>query len=517
MKRKFLTLLFAPLLMISCNANSQQINTTQVDSIQIAKQNRIQDSIQKLKAPLPDTIFQSAQVLEYQIYIYDSLTNHSIENFDYLYKDYKGSYTFRNNPFRDASSFGELDSMPSQINIDWKFTTEYDRTETQYGTWGGGSGWTGQPVLAFWDKGEIKEEVIVGSLCQKIYFLDFNTGKASRKELDAGNPIKGSVSLNPTLNGDLYVGMGIPARSPMGCEGFNIFTGERFFIQPVDKDAWRPWHAFDSSPLILDKFLFWPGENGIIYKYIWGEHSLKLIAKMKYRVKGKGAPGIESCLSVYKNYGYFGDNHGNIICINLNNLKPIWRYDNLDDTDSSPVIEIEDGIPYVYSGCEVDKTAHQGLARIVKLNGLTGEKIWQNEVECKRNTANEKHKLDGGFYCTPLPGKGDCNDLIFANVCTNLVPAGVFVAFSKKTGEIVYKTKLNSFAWSSPVGFSTKDNQMIILDFDASGMVYLIKGKTGEIICQKGIGTTVESSATVYKNTAVIGCRGTSIYKFSIQ
>ena len=52
-------------------------------------------------------------------------------------------------------------------------------------------------------------------------------------------------------------------------------------------------------------------------------------------------------MAVYSNYGYTADNHGNILCINLNTMKPVWRYDYRDDNDSSPVVGVEDGKPYI--------------------------------------------------------------------------------------------------------------------------------------------------------------------------
>lgn len=517
---------------VSCAPSEQQLKQLKEDSIHRADSVFTADSIKKSETPLPDTSWASVDSLDVEVYLYDSITDGHLKSFNYLYQNKKGCYTFRGNELRNADFEGKLDSVPSKVSVVWTFSTGYDTTHTKYGTWGGGTGWTGEPVYVQWSDESYnyqknnalglkpdfgKTEIMVGSLCQKIYFIDYQTGKMSREPMDAGNPIKGSISLNPTLNGDLYVGMGIPARGQMGHQGFNIFTQQRFFYQGNDNDAWRGWHAFDSSPLVLDQFLFWPGENGIIYKYIVGEHSLKLHSKMKYRLKGKSSPGMESSMSVYKNYGYIGDNHGNLLCINLNTLKPVWRYFGGDDTDSSPVIEVIDGVPFIYSGTEVDKQEGDVSARFAKLNGLTGEFIWRKIIKCKRLVAGEEKTLDGGYYCTPLLGKGDCDNLIFANVCTNLVPPGIFVAFDKKTGEQVYSINLYNFAWPSPTGYYTPDHKMYILNFDASGNVYLIEGKTGKIIYKQLIGCTFESSPAVIGNCAVVGSRGSSIYKFKIE
>ena len=109
---------------------------------------------------------------------------------------------------------------------------------------------------------------------------------------------------------------------------------------------------------------------------------------------------------LYKNYGYFGDNHGNILCINLNNMKPVWYYDNHDDIDATIVCEEENGVPFVYTACEVDRQGDSGMCHIAKLNGLNGEVAWAMQVPCTRHNINYKH-FDGGMYSTPLLGGGN--------------------------------------------------------------------------------------------------------------
>lgn len=67
--------------------------------------------------------------------------------------------------------------------------------------------------------------------------------------------------------------------------------------------------------------------------------------------------------------------------------------------------------PYIYCGCEVDKQGNEGICHIVKLDGRNGNRIWNLQIPCKRFTLGEK-ALDGGMYCTPLLGMGDCSHLL---------------------------------------------------------------------------------------------------------
>jgi outer membrane protein assembly factor BamB len=331
------------------------------------------------------------------------------------------------------------------------------------------------------------------------------------------NPIKGTPSFDPSFNGNLYVGQGIPREKPFGQVLLNLFSHKQTQFFPEDKAAWRGWGADDSSPVVVDKFLFWCGENGTVYKFLRDEQNLIKHSTLRYKVDGKNAPGIESSPAIYKNYGYLTDNHGNIICFNLNTLNPVWYYDNHDDTDASPVVEETDGVPFVYTGCEIDKQGTEGQSYFVKLNGLTGEKVWEQKISGKRRKDGEKW-FDGGMFATPLVGIMDCDSMIFSNFCIN-TPAyrGEFIAFNKNTGDIIYRTILNQYAWSSPVAVCNKNNEMFIFTADTDGNIYLIQGKTGEIVLKQKIGTNFESSPIIVGNSVIMGSRGREIYKLSIE
>ena len=56
----------------------------------------------------------------------------------------------RGGPYRDFSKHGNVADRLDSIAIDWVFKTAFDTTKTPYGIWGGGTGWTGQPLLADW-------------------------------------------------------------------------------------------------------------------------------------------------------------------------------------------------------------------------------------------------------------------------------------------------------------------------------------------------------------------------------
>lgn len=485
----------------------KNIDNSLIDSLPITYREITQPTL----VPLPDTIFESISAVKYSITIFDSVIDPFISNYEDPYlKDTGNVLTFRGNRFRNGDFGGRIEGTPTTIVQDWAFKTAYDTRQSNAGQWGGGTGWTGQPLL-------YDSIVICTSLCSKAYFLDWETGKSVSNPINVRNPIKGTAMLDPQYPHLLYVGHGVAAERPWGCMTFNIQTGQQIQFFKEDSKAWRGWGAYDSSPLRVDKFVFRPGENGTLYKWYIQNDTILLHSTLRYSCKGK-APGIEASMAVYKNYGYTADNHGNILCTNLNSLQPVWHYYNHDDTDASLVIEVdEDAIPYLYSGCEMDNQGTNGFCYLIKLNAIDGSTVWERKIACKKIPRGEKF-TEGGLFATPLPGKGNCSDRLYICCITN-TPAhhGDFMAIDKKTGEIIYSTHLDWYPWMSPISFLNENNEEFIVAGDTQGKLYLINGKTGEIIYKNKVGLNFESSPAVRGNSFVLGSRGTQIYKFHIE
>ncbi|MFY8078430.1 MAG: hypothetical protein ACOVMJ_07560, partial [Flavobacteriales bacterium] len=158
--------------------------------------------------------------------------NDSIQNIQDLYfeideENPEGIFTFRGGNQRNSPVRGSLSFQPKKIIKSWSFQTAMDTLNGPFGYWGGGAGWTGQPLVVNWSKSEIAQlsnlnptflsknelkEIIQISLSGKIYFLDFETGAETRPPLFIRNPIKGTPSIDPKNKDLLFVGQGIPHR-----------------------------------------------------------------------------------------------------------------------------------------------------------------------------------------------------------------------------------------------------------------------------------------------------------------
>lgn len=122
------------------------------------------------------------------------------------------------------------------------------------------------------------------------------------------------------------------------------------------------------------------------------------------------------------------------------------------------------------------------------------------------------------MFSTPLLGHGDCEGLIFTNICgMGTSDTGTFVAINRKSGKVVYSTRLASYSWSSPVALYTADEKMYIFTGDVIGNAYLIEASTGRIIFKQRLANNFESSPVVIDNYVCVGSRGREIHMFRIR
>ena len=64
--------------------------------------------------------------------------------------------------------------------------------------------------------------------------------------------------------------------------------------------------------------------------------------------RSKAILGMEDSAAIYDGYLFIADNGGNLMCLDLNTLQLVWVQDILDDSNSTPVLSVEDGHLYLY-------------------------------------------------------------------------------------------------------------------------------------------------------------------------
>lgn len=468
----------------------------------------------------------------------DEYKSEYVINFDMAerYTELPGVIGFRGGNFRDAPAYGTAKISSKKLSPEWSSGTS--SLADSDGFYWAGSGWTGQPMIVKWPEATRKNitamydwardtkdlvEVVYPTLDGHVYFYELSTGKYTRDPMNIGFTFKGAGALDPRGYPILYLGAGI--------DGVNG-AARAFIVNLIDNTvmlefgkydelASRGWYAYDSSPLVSAETdqLIYPGENGILYiihlntKYDEKTGELSIdpdnIVKWKYighRSGGQYWLGIESSAAIINNYAFLADNGGHMMCLDLNTLKLVWVQDVLDDTNCSPVLEIEDGHPYIY----ISTSFHMGWRSsstaeipIWKIDAETGEIMWQTPYTCYTVA-----DLSGGVQGTLAVGKNELKDLIFVPVArTPSGGSGILAALNKHTGEVVWELQTTVYSWSSPVAVYDDDGNGYIVFCNTAGNMYFIDGKTGELLDYITLSGNIEASPAVYDNYIVVGTR----------
>ena len=196
------------------------------------------------------------------------------------YATLEGVTTFRGSNYRDGGAYGTIPDKPTRLAEVW------EKRIHGLDEWSG-VGWTGQASVVRWPADlraqmninrakKAKDglvEVIYATLDGHIYFLDLDDGQETRKAINIGAPIKGSLAVDPRGVPLLYCGQGIydvgGKRVACGTRIWSLIDQQQlYFLDGKDPVALRGWRAFDCSPLVdgdTDTMIT-AGENGVLYK-----------------------------------------------------------------------------------------------------------------------------------------------------------------------------------------------------------------------------------------------------------
>lgn len=466
------------------------------------------------------------------------------------YANLPGIVTFRGNNFRDSAAYGTASVVNGKLTESWTVATS--NLQAPNGEVWTGSGWVGQPLMMSWPKEmrahmnmydwakaqESLTEVIYATMDGNIYFLDLATGQKTRDNLYLGYTFKGAGALDPRGYPILYLGSGY--NSTMGTSHVFIVNlydcSVMYEFGNADSFSLRGSLSFFDGSALVDAEtdqLIYPGENGILYiiklnttiDAANGSLSIAPSNVVKWRYKGirsdsggKYWLGMEDSAIIFRGRIIFSDNGGHLMCLNLNTLTLDWVQDVLDDTNCTPVLELEDGHPYVYTSTSFRAGWRAGAfdtatIPIWKIDAITGEIVWQKDYSCYTEEG-----VSGGVQGTLAIGKNSLSDLIFVPVArTPNAGTGILAAINKHTGEVVWEKQTQVYSWSSPVAVYDKDGNGYIVYCTAGGYMYLFDGLTGRVLDSLNVGGNVEASPAVYNSTIVVGTRTQQIWGVNIS
>ncbi len=453
------------------------------------------------------------------------------------YSSIEGIVTFRGNNFRSDPVYGRQ-HLDGKLKKTW---SKHTGSMTANGAYWSGSGWTGQPLIVRWPE-ETKQimnmhdwakekqglvEVIYACMDGNIYFLDLETGEETRDTLHLGYVFKGAGALDPRGYPIMYVGAGYNGEAGNAHAFIISLVDCKILYEFGDGDSFalRNLPFFDSSALVDAETdtLIYPGENGVLYliklntKYNVRRGRLSIDPEVtKWRYSGKRSStasywlGMEDSAATYGGYLYIADNGGHLMCLNLNTLNLMWVQDILDDTNSTPVLSVENRKLYLY----ISTSFHYGWRStstvdipIWKIDAETGEIIWHKDYEC--STIKD---VSGGVQSTIAVGKGQLIDNIYVTVSrTGGTAYGVCACIDKATGQVKWEND-SEYTWSSPVCVYNSNGNGRVIYFTSGGNMFVMNGKNGRVVQKLNVsGGNMEASPAVFENTLVIGARACEI------
>lgn len=469
----------------------------------------------------------------------------------YLRADF-GVLTFRGSSFRQNAASGTVGDL-SQMSVLWQMEAGSVKgsSSTYYGF-----GWTNQPAIVKWSK-EVRalsnitdekknttalKEVIIGGLDGKIYFVDLADGQPTRDAINLGYPMKGSPSIHPysfpVMSIGQYARKMASGTGSIGMRVYNLLTQKQaFMLDGLDKDAGnRAYYevgAFDTASLFdgAADTMVSLGTNGMLYltklntEFDFNKGTIKVdpaSVTMTSRTKGQRDKytAVESSLAMYQQYVWYADMEGILRCIDTDSLTTVWAVDVGDAVEAAIALDLDaEGNLWLYVADELN-LRNKGDSGIQCYNALTGAKRWQTDIPLKKS-----ERYTAGVKASPVVGQNGLSGLVYYAVSGAAVndlgeQDGVLLALNKETGAIAWAQPLSGYAYSSPVAVYTEEGRGYVIQADASGMLYLLDGLTGEKLNTLQLEGTIEASPAVYGSTLVIGTTGRNtsyLYGISLE
>jgi outer membrane protein assembly factor BamB len=441
-----------------------------------------------------------------------------------------GQLTFRGNPTR---SYYGLGPVPKDPKVLWRYPETggmcgQSAVGGQAKSWCG-TGWTGQPSV--FEDGD-KTWVTFGAYDKNIHFLDADDGSEIIGNFDMGDIIKGSVTRDPD---------GFPLLYSGSRADFHIIATDRPDGQPADlwsmsADNVSPvngWNNdWDSSPLVIDDYLFTGGENGHWYiiklNRQEGDDGLVTVdpevvfnapswdEQLDSDLAGSGSRardnGVENSLAISGNTVYFSNSGGLLQGWDISKLKEggtperTFRFWTGDDTDASVVID-DEGMLYVAQ--ERERTSSfardDEVGQLVKIDPTKPDDpvVWSildpegggPDGACEESSCY-------GIWGTPAIADG----VIYAG--TN---HGRFFGADMETGEILWEKELPPPTWQSPV---VVDDTLIMGDCLGNLHAYDVSDPKVDPpeLWSVELEGCIESTPTVFQGRIFVGARGGAFY-----
>jgi outer membrane protein assembly factor BamB len=424
----------------------------------------------------------------------------------------EGLLTFRGNPSRSYYGAGPVTRTAPRVVH--RFPDEpMCRESSNLGTtkvWCG-MGWTGQPTISV---REDRTWAIFGGYDGHVHFMDAATGERILPDVETGDIIKGTPSIDPDGYPLVYTGSRDDLLRIIAFDR----PGQAEVLWTLDSEAVGPvlWNDdWDASPLIVGDYLiegsessrFWiiklnrtTDDAGLVQvdpevvftTEAWDQEALA--------ANGDETASVESSAAMYGDTVYFGTSAGLMWGYDLSGLedgdppREVFRFYTGGDNDASVVVD-EEGMLYVASQYDRDLQRARDVGQLTKLDpsNPADPVVWK---------LDDQSALKGGIYGTP----GVHGDAIY--VGTN---GGRLVALDRATGAVRWEKLLPPPVWGSPVVVDD-----VLLVGDCSGFLHAYDVSDPDVdppeLWSIELGGCIEATPAVWDGRIYIGTRGGHLY-----
>lgn len=426
-----------------------------------------------------------------------------------------GLLTFRGNPTRSFYGKGPVPEAPEilwQVPPEGGFCGE-SAVGGEAKTWCG-TGWTGQPSV--WEDPDADRTwVAFGAYDKNVHFLDADDGSDIIPPFAIGDIVKGSVTRDPDGFPLLYSG----SRADFHILATDREAPESLWSMNAEEVSPTLWNDdWDSSPLVIDDYLFEGGENSQFFivklNRAMGDDGLVTVDpqvvfnapgwddELLNDLAGSGTRGedvsIENSLVVVGDTLYFTNSGGLVQGWDISGLadgatpERTFRFWSGDDTDASLVAD-DEGM--LYFGQQVERESSsarsQEVGQLVKLDPSKPEDpvVWSIPD-------------DNGIWATP----GLADGIVIAPT-----DSGRIIGADAETGEILWEKQLPGPTWSSPVIVDD-----VWIQGDCAGTLHAFDLSDPRVdppeLWTVELEGCVESTPAVWDGRIYVGARGGRVY-----
>lgn len=424
----------------------------------------------------------------------------------------EGVLTFRGNPSRTYYGAGPVPRRPQVLH---RFPDEpMCRESSNLGTtkvWCG-MGWTGQPLIA---EQEGRRWSVFGGYDGHIHFMDALTGERILPDVETGDIIKGTPTIDPDGFPLVYSGsrdnlLRIVATDRPGVAEV-LWTLDSESVLPV---LWND--DWDSTPIILRDHMiigsessrFWVIElnrsydaAGLVQVAPEVVFTTEAWDQAALASNGDETASVESSVAVYENTAYFGTSAGLIWGYDLAPLfdsgappQQVFRFYSGNDHDATMAID-DEGMLYVAGEYDRDLQVSRDVGQLVKLDPSKPDNpiVWAFQ---------ETTTLTAGVYGSP----GINGDVVY--ITSN---AGRLIALDRATGVVKWELRLPGPTWASPVIVDD-----VLLVGDCAGVLHAYDVSNPDVappeLWALELGGCIEATPAVWDGRIYLGTRAGHLF-----